>query len=81
MTDFVTSAARGPESLEPQTKTSGLMPMSPMPVSMGFNFSTAGSSGADIVAKLNAQLVQVKISAASFDIEWKTSEIWLISQS
>jgi hypothetical protein len=32
------------------------------------------------VAKLNAQLVQVKMSAASFDIEWKTSEIWLISQ-
>jgi hypothetical protein len=46
--------------------------MSPMPVSMGFNFNTAGSSGADIVAKLNAQLVQVKMPAGSFDTKWKT---------
>ena len=70
MTDFVTSAARGPESLEPQTKSSGLVPMSPMPTSMGFNFNTAGSSGADIVAKLNAQLVQVKMPAASFESKY-----------
>jgi hypothetical protein len=81
MTDFVTSAARGPESLEPQTKTSGLVPMSPMPVSMGFNFNTAGSSGADIVAKLNAQLVQVKMPAGSFDTILITSKICWISQS
>lgn len=57
MTDFVASASRPQE--DPLVKP---IPMSPMPMtmtsSMGFPFAAAGSAS-DVVAKLNAQLIQV----------------------
>ena len=58
MTEFVTSASRAQEdqSVKP-------IPMSPMPTSMGFPFVAAGSAS-DVVAKLNAQLIQVSLSLA-----------------
>jgi hypothetical protein len=56
MTEFVASASRPQE--DQQMKT---IPLSPMPTSMGFPFAAAGSAS-DIVAKLNAQLIQVKMS-------------------
>ena len=58
MTEFVTSASRAQEdqSVKP-------IPMSPMPTSMGFPFVAAGSAS-DVVAKLNAQLIQVSLGCS-----------------